>query len=324
MIISEIGISEFRGIKQLSKSIQLTKFNLIIGRNNSGKSSILEALYLAPHPSITVKIPLVISRHEIVARLHSGFASLVYGYSGKARIACRYKEKQVEIVLSSNGGCEVSINGKNTPTPADVADLLNMTEDKLRTETTYIPSSTDFVEELQKRLINKELWSSVVKQGAHVDIVKELINPVVSDTYTEVFIERNELKLRKERKEGPLYIHIADMGDGVERALTIALALEYLKPGLVLWDDLESSAHPGLVEAVLRWLAGKDWQVVVTTHSLDVLNEYAKLSPPNSQVIALKKNKNDVVCYKTYTPQRIEEILESGVDIRKIIDILRL
>ena len=44
--ISKIDIKEFRGIKSCNTSIKLSKFNVLIGKNNSGKSSLLEALYL--------------------------------------------------------------------------------------------------------------------------------------------------------------------------------------------------------------------------------------------------------------------------------------
>ncbi|MHC1575632.1 MAG: AAA family ATPase [Candidatus Methanogasteraceae archaeon] len=50
--ISEIDVEEFRGIKRCKKPIKLSKFNVLIGKNNSGKSSLLEALYLFPSPQI--------------------------------------------------------------------------------------------------------------------------------------------------------------------------------------------------------------------------------------------------------------------------------
>ena len=52
MLINEIkSIKEFRGIKELKEPIKLSKFNILIGKNNSGKTAILESLFLFPHPS---------------------------------------------------------------------------------------------------------------------------------------------------------------------------------------------------------------------------------------------------------------------------------
>ena len=42
MLINEIkSIKEFKGIKELKEPIKLDKFNILIGKNNSGKTSFL-------------------------------------------------------------------------------------------------------------------------------------------------------------------------------------------------------------------------------------------------------------------------------------------
>jgi AAA15 family ATPase/GTPase len=43
-------IDRFRGFKKLSMK-PLNRFNLILGRNNSGKSSVLEAIFLLAGPT---------------------------------------------------------------------------------------------------------------------------------------------------------------------------------------------------------------------------------------------------------------------------------
>jgi predicted ATP-dependent endonuclease of OLD family len=42
---------EFRGIKSCNKPLTLSDFTVLIGRNNSGKSSVLEAFSLLPLPT---------------------------------------------------------------------------------------------------------------------------------------------------------------------------------------------------------------------------------------------------------------------------------
>lgn len=157
-------------------------------------------------------------------------------------------------------------------------------------------------------------------------VFRDLIDPVVHDVFTEVLIERGRLKLRKEVSEdiGPLYIDTADLGDGVERLCLVVLALEYLKPRLVLWDDIEASAHPGLVETVLRWLSSRDWQVVITTHSLDVLLELINIWPRDCSVIVLRKRRDDVVEHRVLELEDLEKMLSSGIDLRKIVAELEL
>ena len=86
MFVSEMNIKEFRGIKKCNKPIKLSKFTVLIGKNNSGKSSILEALSLLPLPMGTAK-PYYRSAMNVLGELHHDISSMIYGYSGKAILA---------------------------------------------------------------------------------------------------------------------------------------------------------------------------------------------------------------------------------------------
>ena len=48
--VQELDIKEFRGVRKLKEPIKFKKINILIGRNNSGKTTILDALSLLPHP----------------------------------------------------------------------------------------------------------------------------------------------------------------------------------------------------------------------------------------------------------------------------------
>ena len=52
VLVRELGIQGFRGIRRLAKSLRLEKLNVLIGRNNAGKTSILEALFLLAEPYV--------------------------------------------------------------------------------------------------------------------------------------------------------------------------------------------------------------------------------------------------------------------------------
>ena len=337
ILIKELDIKEFRGIRKLAKPIKLEKFNIIIGRNNTGKTTILEALFLLP---IFTKIPtLGTSRIELLSTLHGGISSLVYGYSGTAIIDYKVSDHKIQLKLSNNGTVSAIINetkiSNTSATPIasstqdqylrTLSEIMKTPTEELPSTILFIPNDTQFLKELQNKLVPEDEWNRVVKSGANTTTIKELVNPTVHDKYTEAFIQRNDIRLRKELPDSKvLYIKITDIGDGIERALTTALWLESHKPKLVLWDDIETAAHPGLIEVLLKWLTNKPWQTVITTHSIDVLYELAYLEPKNTQAILLTKTPNDIVNYKTLTIDQLDEILEKGLDPRKLADILKL
>lgn len=58
MILSKISIENFRGIKT-AQIDDLSRINLLVGKNNCGKSSILDAIFLllgANNPGLIVQI----------------------------------------------------------------------------------------------------------------------------------------------------------------------------------------------------------------------------------------------------------------------------
>lgn len=328
--VEEINIKEFRGIGGLKNPIKLSKYNIIIGRNNVGKTALLEALYLLPSPYDSIRKQPLIERDRIllVRDLHGGdWTSLIYGYSGYAKLSYKlstnvtfeFNLKSVPEYLRVNG----EEAGRDLYAES-ISKCFNIKVEDVNRLTFLIPNDTSFINYLHRSLLR--VWDALVKEGLHREIVSRLVNPVVYDKFTEMLIERNQLKLRKEIGEdiGPLYIHITDLGDGVERASIIGLALEYFKPRIVLWDDLEVAMHPGLIRSILKWLTSRDWQVVISTHSIDVLNIFTDLGLKDGRIILLRKTSDDIIEASSYTPMEMEDILEKGIDIRKIIDILEL
>ena len=68
MLINSVYIKEFRGIREMRESITLGRLNVLIGRNNSGKSAFLEALSLFPIPFNAYHAPFLdSSRIQLIA-----------------------------------------------------------------------------------------------------------------------------------------------------------------------------------------------------------------------------------------------------------------
>ena len=190
----------------------------------------------------------------------------------------------------------------------------------------YIPNSTRYY---RRKLLNFILRDNVLrwieKHGFHRKVT-EMLSEVVYDKFTELLLRRDRLCLRKEVNGsiGPLYIDIDSLGEGVRRFVLIYLAIEYLDPRIVLWDDVEVAMHPSFLGVLIKWLSSSDRQVVLTTHSIDVLYALTVVRPEDCRVIILRKTPSDEVEWKALSLDELEEFFESGVDIRKIVDELEL
>jgi predicted ATPase len=350
MLVSSVDVKEFRGVKAFANPLELRMFNVLVGRNSVGKSSILQALYLlSDHAE-----PYGDEPHKFLTKLVG--ALLVYGYTGRAEISYEFGSKITleRVVVDGNSfdrldveGLRLIISGDSVERRYRIASgtihelagdeyatiqtdgrtvttyLHQVVMERLslgrRSRVLYIPNTTEAFNALHKFVYNS--LGEAVKRGLNVSVAREYLNKVVYDRFTEVFLgSRDELYARKEVGNGVLYVRLKDLGEGIKRFVLAYLATEILNPALVLWDDIEVALHPSLAHILLKWLAESGRQIVIATHSIDVLESVVMVKPRNAQVILLKKDANDIVYHKALEIDEVEEILEKNIDIRAIIE----
>ena len=319
--ISEIDVKEFRGIKRCKEPIRLSKFNVLIGKNNSGKSSILEALHLFPSPNIE-SIYKKGNKIDQITKLHSGCDGLVYGYSGNATMTYSFNKTSFTIELTSTGETKVFIDKVATGSKEYISKMLEIPEPNLKDISIYIPNDTEIVNKYAKYVSSME--NEIVKIGA-TKRVAEFVNRCIDEKYTEVLWKREGLSCRKELPDGSLlYPKLNDLGDGIKRATIIMLLLEAHSPRIVLWDDFETASHPTLIRAQLEWLSKKDWQVVLATHSIDVLYQLLELeiSPAELQILQMKKLNDDTLVHESLTIDELEDLMNANADPRLLVGAL--
>lgn len=317
MFVSQINIKEFRGIKECKEPIELSKFTVVLGRNNSGKSTLLEALSLLPHP--LADDPLYRNvKIDILSGLHSG-KPLIYKYAGVAEIEYFVDSRvlKFEIPVRSEGSIKIFLENVKVSTLTEIADKMQW-EGEPAKFVLFIPNDTGVLNELKDRIRN--MWDLIVKLEAHTSVVR-YINECIDETYTEILEEGTSV--RKEA-ESPYYIKLEDLGDGVEKAIKVMLFFEAIKPKLILWDDFEASAHPSLIKILLKWLSEKDWQVVLSTHSIDVLYNLLEVKPKDLKVLQLRRTPEDILLHKSLSLEELESLIEGNLDPRFLVDALSL
>jgi len=328
-MFESIELREFGGVRRCKQPIRLKRFTVLIGPNDSAKTTLLTALFLFPYPWPHHLLPLIDMPKITVTGscffrdfLRKDFRSLVYRYSGVGEVTCVYQGRELKLEVKDTGMGTMSIKGKNGESTyvssEKLSEILKVDVGSLMKSCLFIPESDVFRERLEAKLVMH--WETVEKSGAHTRLIRKFISNVVEDRFTEVSLRRNVLVLRKEFPDGDVaYIDMNDVGDGVKRFLTSALWLEAVKPDVVLWDDLESSAHPSLIKEVIRWLDGHDWQVIASTHSIDVLHELAVVEPKDAVVVSLRKLADDTLDYRSYTIEELRQLFETGQDVRKLL-----
>jgi len=333
-VIRGLKLRYFRGV--VRGYVDLAPLTVLVGSNNSGKTTVLEALLLA-HGFRDVAGLSVLG---ILSAIHKTLVSvgvdhLIYGYGAKARraVATYIVDSQVKSIavdvlkemlrfyyvegLDADELIEVGELGRigemialtsrfkpilwEKNTSKFIADTLLLRDDLMRKYQSFIYGS----------------WVDFVNSGITGEVAR-WVSRVVGEDYLDITAEpvggRHTLLLYKSDRTR---VRLGDVGDGVQVLVVARMLVEYLKPEVILWDDVESHMNPRALQLLALWLSdlvelGK--QVVVSTHSVEAARLILKLAP-QATLVRLEL-KNGTLEAKRLTVEELEKLEELGVDVR--------
>jgi predicted ATPase len=96
--------------------------------------------------------------------------------------------------------------------------------------------------------------------------------------------------------------------DGIYKILAVLIAI-YLKPPLLIIDEIENSLHPSTLELILDTIRIGDTQAIITTHS-PVVVDMTELN----NIILVEKEQGESKFKRIKDPEKIREFLiEKGI-----------
>ena len=130
-MIHELALVNFRGVEK--GHVKLFPMTVLLGANNSGKTTVIEALHLVYPPSpaclSTYRVPpRTLSVAEVIHAYHKtldskGYRFLVHNYDGEAVIACRVGDVLKGLVLEAKDGF-VDVYGPLEATRESYSDIM--------------------------------------------------------------------------------------------------------------------------------------------------------------------------------------------------------
>lgn len=374
-LLDSFTVGAFRGLRDLTLE-NLGRINLLVGQNNSGKTSVLEALAIYARPDdlgnwINVARSreagtgapqtdgMLISVGRFIDAMMWMFPSVENGQIDEAG-------NHQEIILSATGG----FSHQNLTVTCDALRGVPPHADEDGRELRRFPreSEDDFgliisinqEDEDKKVLSSKEfqIWSSVAyrqpRRKAILSPLIELMAPyshrseshqlvlaskAIEDEFKDDVvallrsIDRNisemvivtsgdgRRPILKLRHHSAGYIPVSVLGDGVRRALSIALAIPRARNGLLLIDEIESALHISVLDTLYPWLERAcekyNVQVFATTHSLEAIDAIAKIDQADSRSLAAYHLGVGEEETRRYTGGMLRRLVhERGLDIR--------
>lgn len=290
--ISELTIESFRGINDLQLK-NLGKINIIVGANNSGKTSILEVLSLMRNPIDLVNAVRVSRMREFVLSFGIGrlekldlFINMFNRNNQKNRIAFSGQINRQDFNLCIEGTIEKRLfdiekfikNPRNRHAyinPTDIADgetnffigNIKYTEDG---EQLNIPVQFSSYDDLipsrrtKEQMIRIEYISPIdhiVKNNQLNQLVKAGLKSEIVELLKIFDSQISGLEMVGEEQRTIPYIEHSELGlmplstygDGLKKALLIAASMIIAKEGILLIDEIETAIHVSALEKVFAW-----------------------------------------------------------------------
>ncbi len=306
--IKRIRIENFKRIKRIE--FEPKKVNIILGSNNTGKTSILEAIYLilliiAKGYGID-KIYNLLAQHEIMRIIFDKY------FDNKLL----FKERKFPPYIS------IKIDEHNIEVKHDKNIYFNLMLDNSKISGA---SLLDYIFRFQYNFINikycylnysiisnirlENLWGELMENMKDVEVLKFLrkLNPSIRNL---LFIKKGDRTLLYYEEEGTgIRLPIDLLGTGFKTYLTFAIITHF--SDIILFDDIESGFHYDLIPKFVELINNANTQFFFTTQNKELIEEIIRESD-DVLIIYLYKTGE----YEIYDKDEAEEILKLRGDIR--------
>lgn len=316
MLIKSIIIRNFRGIKHCSIG-DFTDVNVLLGRNGSGKSTILESIYLASAwiESIDAlrnkkKINYVISRRTDRGIWKSSRDVLWFLMDTVKDVEMEFifvnnKKLKFKLIHFDDGGYVWILIPKRilSEHPSLKYDHWNFSDNYLLSKKSksfrnmnlrdkfvkLYPDAISFLENVtlidSKILANPKrvedvIWSRILAKRLDRDITEIIREGFEVDAEDITYMPIGDDKVLA-LKLSKTTVRVDDLGDGARNAILTASILLTLENTAVLIEEPENHQHPGglktVMEFVLKTAKKKKLQLFLSTHSIEFFNILRKL-----------------------------------------------
>jgi AAA15 family ATPase/GTPase len=338
-MLDSLYIKNFRLFKEL-KIERLGRVNLFVGKNNSGKTGLLEALWLyATHADMAV-LAEIISRREEYWKTETHQSLPIEPFPTVDKNSCKYLFYGYQIPRQNDTSHCVQIGSLEPPDnrlelvcdgaserqsvkvfPTDNHDK---GVDKLNVQfLSTIPMAEQEIESLWNNIIFTPLEEFVVKGLRLVDSSIQRIGLIRNSSY------QNQVNIIPivvcENYQEPF--SLKHLGEGMNRVFQILLSLVNAREGFLLIDEFENGLHysvqPKVWEFILKLAKDLNVQVFATTHSWDCVTAFQQASQNSEQNAMLfrlgrsvRKSDNGKVIAIEYDKEDLQVVSQAQLEIR--------
>lgn len=346
LLLDSLEIKGYRCFEHLTIE-KLGRVNLIVGKNNVGKTALLEALWVYANGGYQDLMFEILRERDEIPPFQYGH-TLIQPQSSKGLRNLFFNRPNFEYLFEENSentdkilkiqvGQKIDFSGEQPTYVEKVLQIIGRRPTSNSIDdipsTTSIPTFPKKIKNYFVRAIGInslqliKFWDIVTLTPMEDEVIRALhlllpnLNridfigyPNGSETRVPVVRVSNE----KER------IPLKSFGEGMIRLLGLSLTLVQCQNGMLFIDEIESGLHYSVLKDVWKLIfkTAKELnvQVFATTHSKDCIEAFTQAAIDDEEsegmLIRLERNKKDQIVAKTIEEERLADAINYGAEVR--------
>ncbi len=350
LLLDSLEIKGYRCFEHLTIE-KLGRVNLIVGKNNVGKTALLEALWIyakaTSWSSLIKTLNSLLELRNEKERSEGNQRSLINSITSipleiNENVGSHFRhlfnkrpqknKARFSIVIENFLPNNSKIIKKDIRNGVTIdyelhQDACLITSPNIVTQTFHKDIVNLFVQSsgLNTRLLT-EIWDDVILKNEEDEAVKSLkiITPRLVDLNFINYPKGGRNRVPVARLENiEERIPLSSLGEGMNRLLGIALALVNCKHGILLIDEVEIGLHysvlPDVWKLIFKTAKDLNVQVFATTHSKDCIEAFTQAAIDDEEsegmLIRLVK-KDDKIKAFTFDEKELETIKYDEIEVR--------
>lgn len=295
----KVLIHNFRGFKELLLS-NLSRVNLLVGANNSGKTSALEAIYLFTQlndinrcveiEKLRGKVDSKISKDWLLYNLPDGYEMTgIFNGVNCSTKTTRISEESLNLDKNDYLGSllnESKVELQNSSALQTTMHLFASHDNQMNYSILMHLCRSIFTSPYRKdRDMLLDIHGKVVQMGRFntlLDFLKENFDEAIDSIDLTNFGGMMRFIVQSRYNEVPL--ELTKYGEGLQRIFEISLYMLYCSNGCIFIDELDSAIHRNLLGKFVTFInqLSKEYnvQVFISTHSKECVETLSAIIPP--------------------------------------------
>jgi AAA15 family ATPase/GTPase len=351
--LDSLEIKGYRCFEHL-KIEKLGRVNLIVGKNNVGKTALLEALWIYAEASNWNKVITLLNiilekryEKEIPKRtsiLSSKTIQMIsldenvglhfrHLFNKRPSFDKEFKEYKARFLIDSG-----RILPNDSKIRLDQKDCLEI-DCEYRNESCIVTSPNlnrqNFHQQIRNLFVGSsglsitmltEIWDDVIlrnEEDAAINALKIISKNIIDLNFIN-YPRRSQQRVPVVRTEDiNERVPLNSLGEGMNRLLGIALALVNCKDGILLIDEIESGLHysvlPDVWKLIFKTARDLNVQVFATTHSFDCIVAFTQAAIDDKEsdgMLIRLENKNGAIKAVTFSENELETVTRRKIEVR--------